>query len=85
MTRFFKEVPSGQLGELFAHAAKFAEAEDAPSVRLDHFMAAALFHAFPPDAWKTVVQIALAWQREGSESPVKCPMCDQEWPEPAES
>jgi len=40
--------PSGQLEQIFKDAEKFRAIQQAPSVRLDHFLLAALMNQYPP-------------------------------------
>ena len=51
-------VPSGQLQEIFDLAESFRAAEHAPSVRLDHFLLAAVLTGYPSTAEKVLTVFA---------------------------
>jgi len=60
---------SGELSEALTTAQAIAAAEQAPAVRLEHFLLASLFHTYPPHAdriLKVAASVRDIWLREAA-------------------
>ena len=67
MSDFFWRVPSGELSAIFEKAVAVAQADEAVCVELKHFLWAALFMGFEPNAFdvaRVVADIGTAWEHE---------------------